>query len=110
MTSPESTAAAGSGRPARIAGWLLIGIGIAVMAGFAITAGLNASEFMRAKMLMDRNPGNSMYGLQFFIAATTEMALVAASAIGALMALNGGTLLLLGRTIARVARPVGEGR
>ncbi|MGH7788167.1 MAG: hypothetical protein ACRERC_14945 [Candidatus Binatia bacterium] len=93
--------AARAGRAARIVGWLFLGLGLAVLAGFAITAGLNASEFMRAKMLMDRNPGNSMYGLQFFIAATTEMALVAAAAIGALLALNGGTLLLLGRTIAR---------
>lgn len=102
MTSPESAPTVRAGSRARLAGWLLLGIGLAVMAGFAITAGLNAGEFMRAKMLMDRNPGNSMYGLQFFIAATTEMALIAASAIGALMALNGGTLLVLGRTMARV--------
>lgn len=86
-------------------GMVLAGVGLAVLLAFATVAVQNAlpsSEFRQAQIGRERNPGNAMYDLRFFIVATRLGLLIAGAVIGALLALNGITLIMLGR-LARQA-------
>lgn len=84
----------------RRAGWigmLLAAVGVAVMIGFGSVAVQGSGDFSKAKLLRERNPGNAMYDLQFFV-ATSQLAFLTSGAVaGGLLALNGLTLMLVGR-------------
>ena len=92
-------------RRARTIGLILAGVGLALMLSFAVAAVQNAGEFRRAQLQHERNPGHAMYDLQFFIVTSRLAFLIGGAAGGALLALNGATLILLGRLAERQAIP-----
>lgn len=63
--------------------WLTVGI-------------LRDEEFTKAAMLMERNPGNVMHESKYFVAAVWRAIRVGVAISGALVALNGVTLFLIG--------------
>jgi hypothetical protein len=68
-----------------------------VLVGFGAVAIEGSGDFSKAKLLRQRNPGNAMYDLQFFV-ATSQLAFLTSGAVaGGLLALNGLTLMLVGR-------------
>lgn len=84
-------------RRAGLIGMLLAAVGVAVMLGFGSVAFQGSGDFSKAKLLRERNPGNAMYDLQFFV-ATSQIAFLTSGAVaGGLLALNGLTLILVGR-------------
>lgn len=84
-------------RRAGTIGMVIAAIGLAVLIGFGAVAIEDSGAFSRAKMLRERNPGNAMYDLQFFV-ATSQLAFLTSGAVaGGLLALNGLTLMLVGR-------------
>ena len=93
-------------RHARIIGMVIAGIGVAVLLGFAAVAAQSVvpagGDFRKAQMVRERNPGNAMYDLQFFIAATRLGFLVSGAVGGGLLAINGVTLMMLGATAAEL--------
>lgn len=97
-----------TGGRARTIGMVIAGIGLAVLIAFAAAALQSvlpsSGDFRKAQMVRERNPGNAMYDLQFFIAATRLGFLVAGAAGGGLLALNGVTLMLVGRGLPDAGR------
>lgn len=84
-------------RRAGTIGMVIAAIGLAVLIGFGAVAIEDSGTFSRAKLLRERNPGNAMYDLQFFV-ATSQLAFLTGGAVaGGLLALNGLTLMLVGR-------------
>lgn len=90
-------------RHARLIGIVIAGIGVAVMISFTVVAlWSNLPEFRKALMLYERNRGNQMYQLQFFV-ATSQLLFVAGGAIvGALFAVNGATWIALASAVSAV--------
>lgn len=97
---------------ARTIGMVIAGVGLAVLLAFAVVAVQSAvpssGDFRKAQMVRERNPGNAMYDLQFFIAATRLGFLIAGAVSGGLLALNGVTLLLLDRAVEQAGRRSGR--
>jgi len=89
-------------RRARVLGIVLAAIGVAVLLGFGGVALQGSGEFRQAQLVRQRNPGNAMHDLQFFVASSQLAFLVAGAALGGLLALNGATLILLGRLAEQV--------
>ncbi len=87
-------------RFSKILGMVLLGAGLAAVVGFS-TFALRDERFDKAALLRDRNPGNVMYEGQYFAAFTLHVFLIAGAVCGALLAINGTTLLLVGRLAAR---------
>ena len=84
-------------RRAGTIGIVVAAIGVAVLIGFGGVALEGRADFSKAKLLRERNPGNAMYDLQFFV-ATSQLAFLTSGAVaGGLLALNGLTLMLVGR-------------
>jgi hypothetical protein len=84
-------------RRARPIGLILAGVGLAIFLSFAIASVQHFGEFRRARLQHERNPGHAMYDLQFFI-VTSRLALLIGGAVGGgLLALNGATLICIGR-------------
>jgi hypothetical protein len=84
-------------RRAGTIGMVLAAIGVAVLIGFGVVAVRDSGDFHKAQLLRERNPGNAMYDLQFFV-ATSQLAFLTSGAVaGGLLALNGLTLMLVGR-------------
>ncbi len=83
-------------RHARTIGIVVAGVGVAILISFAgVALWSNVPDFRKALMLYQRNSGNSMYQLQFFV-ATSELVFVIGGAIaGGLLALNGLTWIAL---------------
>ena len=80
---------------AKLAGGLMIGIGLSgavIFGGMAFTD----SEFAKAKLLVERNPGNVMYEAQFGGAQIKRAFQLSTAAGGVLLALNGVTMFLVG--------------
>ncbi|MBX3023315.1 hypothetical protein KF840_00220 [bacterium] len=91
-------------RRAGTIGMVIAAIGVAVLIGFGAVAIEGSGDFSKARLLRERNPGNAMYDLQFFV-ATSQLAFLASGAVaGGLLALNGLTLMLVGR-LARERGP-----
>jgi hypothetical protein len=85
-------------RRARVLGLVLAAIGVAVLLAFGGFAAQHyAGDFSKARLVHERNPGNAMYDAQFFVAANGLALLVGGTVAGALLALNGLTLVLVGR-------------
>jgi hypothetical protein len=96
-------------RHARTIGMVIAGIGLAVLVGFTSVAIGGMGEFNKAKLVRERNPGNAMYDLQFFI-ATVRLAFVISGAVGGgLLALNGATWIALGAAVRRLDQGPGRG-
>ena len=89
-------------RHARTIGIIIAGIGLAVAVGFTSVAVSGMGDFNKAKLVRERNPGNAMYDLQFFI-ATVQLAFVVSGAVGgALLTLNGLTWIAMGSAVRRL--------
>jgi hypothetical protein len=89
-------------------GATLVAIGLATLIGFASFA-VRDERYSKAVLLKERNPGNMLYESQYFVAATIRMFLVAGAVAGGLLAVNGVTLLLIGRVAARREGGAGVG-
>lgn len=84
-------------RRARTIGIVVAAIGVAVLVGFGAVAVEGLGDFRKAQLVRERNPGNAMYDLQFFV-ATSQLAFLTSGAVaGGLLALNGLTLMLVGQ-------------
>ncbi len=83
-------------RMAKVAGTALVAIGLALLLGFSIFV-LRDERFQKAALLKDRNAGNVFYEGEYFAALTLHVFLISGAAAGGLLALNGATLLLVGR-------------
>lgn len=84
-------------RRARPLGMLLAGMGIAVLLAFGSAALQNLGELRHAGVARQGTPGNPVQELQYFIASTQMALLVGGAVAGALLALNGLTLVWVGR-------------
>ena len=84
-------------RRARIIGMVIAALGVAILLGFGVVAVEGSADFRKAQMVRQRNPGNAMYDLQFFVATSQLAFLVSGTVAGGLLALNGLTLILVGR-------------
>jgi hypothetical protein len=85
---------------AKTIGGALIAVAIALVIGFGYFA-VSSEDFRKAALLKERNPGNALYEMQYFAAATIRLFLIGGAVAGVLLGLNGVTLLLLGRVAAR---------
>ena len=91
-------------RHARTIGMIIAAIGLAIVVGFTSVAVSGMGDFNKAKLVRERNPGNAMYDLQFFI-ATVQLAFVVSGAVaGVLLALNGVTWIALGGAVRELER------
>jgi hypothetical protein len=88
-------------RRARTIGIVVAAIGVAVLLGFGAVAVEGGADFRKAQLVRQRNPGNAMYDLQFFVATSQLAFLVGGAVAGGLLALNGLTLVLVGRLAQR---------
>lgn len=88
---------------AKITGCLLTALGVAALIGFGMKA-RNDEEYARAALLLERNPGNVLYEARFGGAQIKRAFLISGSAFGALLALNGVTLFLVGVVGSRQRR------
>jgi hypothetical protein len=87
---------------ARMLGVIVAGVGLAVLLAFGGFAVQHFSgDFSKARLVHERNPGNAMYDAQFFVAASGLSLLVGGAVAGGLLALNGLTLILVGRLAER---------
>ena len=93
-------------RHARLIGTILLAVGLAVLLSFGYYAVATHAEFRKAQMFHERNPGNAMYDLQFFVAASQLMFVVGGALVGVLVALNGATWIALGGLHRAEPRPV----
>ena len=84
-------------RRARTIGMVIAALGMAILLGFGVVAVEGSADFRKAQMVRQRNPGNAMYDLQFFVATSQLAFLVGGAVAGGLLALNGLTLILVGR-------------
>jgi len=84
-------------RRAGTIGIVIAAVGVAVLIGFGAVAIEGSGDFRKAQLLRERNPGNAMYDLQFFVATSQVAFLTSGAVAGALLALNGLTLMLVGR-------------
>jgi hypothetical protein len=89
---------------AKVVGALLLLAGLAVSAGFG-SGVVRDAEYARAKLLLERNPGNVLYEAKHGAAAVKRGFLIVGAVSGALLSLNGVTLLLLGVVAGRQTRP-----
>jgi hypothetical protein len=87
-------------RVAKLLGALLVIAGVVVSVYFAITI-VGDESYQKAVLLMERNKGNSMYELQYFVAEVRRAISIGVAVCGVLVALNGTTFLLLGSVAGR---------
>ena len=88
-------------RHARTIGIVLAGIGVAILISFAAVAlWSNVPDFRKALLLYERNSGNSMYQLQFFVATSELVFVIGGAIVGALVALNGVSWIALAAAVS----------
>jgi hypothetical protein len=90
-------------RISKLVGAVLLLSGLALALSFAVTT-VRDEGYQKAVMLMERNKGNSMYELQYFVAEVRRAISIGAAVCGGLLALNGATFLLLGAVAGRQER------
>jgi hypothetical protein len=93
-------------RISKLIGAVLLVAGVAVAGYFAVTTARDEG-YQKAVMLMERNKGNSMYELQYFVAEVRRAIAIGVAVCGGLLALNGATFLLLGSVASRQERTAG---
>ena len=76
-------------------GGVLLAAGLAAMLAIAVYIARDET-YAKSRLRMSRNPGNVMYESEYFVALTMRAFLVGGAVGGGLLALNGGTVLLLG--------------
>lgn len=96
-------------RHARMIGTVVLAVGLAVLASFAYYAIANLGEFRKAQMVHERNPGNAMYDLQYFVAASQLVFVIGGAVGGALLALNGLNWIALGAAARQLEPGAGRG-
>lgn len=84
-------------------GSVLLAAGLATMLAFAVYI-TRDEAFAKSRLRMSRNPGNVMYETEYFVALTMRAFLACGAVGGGLLALNGGTMLVLGVWVGRVDR------
>jgi hypothetical protein len=94
---------------AKAVGTALVAAGLAALIGFSVFV-MRDERFEKAALFKERNPGNVMYESQYFAAFTIHTFLVSGAICGALLALNGTTLLLLGVVAGRQEQRLARGR
>src|SRR5262249_8233281 len=57
-------------RGARLIGTIVAAVGVAALVSLGYYVFATLGDFHKAQMLHERNPGNAMYDLQYFVAAT----------------------------------------
>jgi hypothetical protein len=92
-------------RHARMIGTVILALGLAVMVSFGYYTVATFGDFRKAQMVHERNPGNAMYDLQYFVAVSQLVFLLGGTLGGMLLALNGATWI----AVAGVARTGGRG-
>ena len=98
-------------RHARTIGIVLAAIGVAILISFsAVGIWSNVPDFQKALMLYQRNVGNSMYQIQFFVATSELVFVIGGAIVGALVALNGLGWIALGAVVAALERDRGGAR
>ncbi len=93
-------------RASKLIGSFLLAIGLAAVVVFA-TFTIRDADFRKAALYHERNPGNAMYDMQYFVAFTRHVFLIGGSICGGFLGLNGATLLLLGVVADRQKRSAG---
>jgi len=91
-------------------GTVILAICLAVLGSFAYYAVAGLGDFRKAQMVHERNPGNAMYDLQYFVAASQLVFVIGGAAGGALLALNGLTWIALGGVAPRLESGRGDAR
>jgi hypothetical protein len=76
---------------------VLAGMGVAVLVAFGSVALQSVGEFRRVQQARQGRPGEAVQELQFFVVSTKMGLLVGGAVAGALLALNGLTLVWIGR-------------
>lgn len=89
-------------RRVRVLGIVLAAIGIAILLGFGGVALDGGGELQRARAARAAHPGNAMYDLRVLVAGSQFALLAGGAAAGGLLALQGATLVLLGRLAERL--------
>jgi amino acid permease len=86
-------------RRARLIGTVVAAIGVAVFISFAYYVVSTFGDFRKAQMFHERNPGNAMYDLQYFVAASGLVFTIGGAVCGVLLALNGLSWIALGGAV-----------
>lgn len=89
-------------RTARTLGIILAGAGLAVLVSFAVAATQNADTFHAALAARREHAANALVDLRFLVASSQFAVLVGGAFAGGLLALNGYTLILIGRLARRL--------
>jgi hypothetical protein len=91
-------------------GALLVAVGVVLSITFAVTV-IRDEDYARKQLIAERNPGNDMYKLEFGFAQIRRGFQIVFLSGGALLGLNGLTLVLLGSVAGRATREqAGESR
>jgi len=88
---------------AKIAGTLLVALGLAALIGFGWQA-YTDEDYAKAALLLERNPGNVLYEAKFGEVRIKRAFLLLFAGGGGLVALNGVTLFLVGVVGAKQQR------
>ena len=91
-------------RVCTILGGVLVVLGVAVALAFAVAIGRD-DAYTKAEMASTRNPGNVMYEAEFGAARVRRGFQLGGAVAGALLGVNGLTLVGLGMVASRVQRP-----
>ncbi|HUI24655.1 MAG TPA: hypothetical protein VL403_01125 [Candidatus Kryptonia bacterium] len=86
----------------KLVGGLVLLIGV-LFAGACVTAMARDEAYAKAKLVASRNPGNVLYEAEFKGAQVQRAFQLVGAAGGALLGLNGLTLILLGAVAGRAA-------
>jgi len=96
-------------RRARLIGTIVAAMGVAILLSFAYYVFATLGDFRKAQMFHERNPGNAMYDLQYFVAASELVFTIGGAVCGALLTLNGLTWMAVGGVVRQVERERGGG-
>jgi len=97
-------------RRARLIGTVVTAVGVAVLVTFGYYAFATFADFRKAQMFRERNPGNAMYDLQYFVATSGLVFTVGGAVFGAVLTLNGLTWIALGGVARQLERERGAVR
>jgi hypothetical protein len=94
-------------RYARLIGIAVLAVGLAVLISFGYYASAGMGDFRKAQMFHERNPGNAMYDLQYFVAASGLVFTIGGAVCGVLLTLNGLTWIAVGGVARQLERERG---
>jgi len=94
---------------ARVIGTIVAAMGVGILLSFTYYVFATLGDFRKAQMFHERNPGNAMYDLQYFVAASELVFTIGGAVCGALLTLNGLTWMAVGGVVRQVERERGGG-